>query len=83
MRKVEINIDINSAMSTCLRAGVKVEPVKNNGRFSIEIDNNGTIIKGEKLFGSKEIANAVSKTYKYYAKLILKQKEDARKSKEN
>ncbi len=67
-------------MSICLRNGIKVSPEIQGYRFSIVVDNNGALVYGKKTFNSKEIANAVSKTYKYYAKLILNKKENAKVS---
>ena len=75
IKVVEIYIDINSAMSTCLRNGVKVYPVIKGRKFSIEVDYNGRKICGIKEFGHNNIANGVSKTYKYYARKILQQQD--------
>ena len=78
MKTVEINIDINSAMSVCVRAGVIIYPIKKGDKFGVEVNDNELVITGRKEYGTKEIANACNKAYKYYAKkLIRKQNANA------
>ena len=71
MKGYKKHIDINTAMSICLRNGIKVYPVINGRMFQIEVDDNGKITKFDKLVDGKSVANAQSKTYRHYALLIL------------
>ena len=73
----EKHIDINSAMSICIRNGVKVYPVPVGRSFAVEVDfSNGKLKRYDALVNGKEVAMAVRKTYIAYSKLILKQQED-------
>lgn len=75
----ELHIDINKAMSICVRNGVKVYPVPVGGSFHIEVVNGTALPKRyEKKVSSKDVAAAVRKTYIAWAKSILKQQEDAK-----
>jgi len=74
----QLKIDINHAMSICIRNGLKVYPVPIGSRFAIEVDKGSATPKRyDVLVSSKEVHTAVRKTYIAYAKLILKQEEDA------
>lgn len=74
----EVHIDINTAMSICIREGVKVYPVPIGKQFAIEVDKgSGPPKRYDSLVGSKEVAAAQRKTYIAYAKQILKQRENA------
>ena len=77
----ELNIDINKAMSICIRNGVKVYPVPLGRLFAVEVDKPSGLKRYDKLINGKEVAAAVRKTYIAYAKLILKDKEDANSAK--
>lgn len=81
MKKVTVYIDINSAMSICVMAGVVVYPVIVGKKFGVEVNYKNKIIKGNKVFTSKEIANACSKTYKYYAAKLKEEETNAQQSK--
>ena len=79
MKIKELNIDINKAMSICIRNGVKVYPVPVGRMFAIEVDKGAAIPKRyDQLVSGKEVAAAVRKTYIAYSKLILKQQQDAK-----
>jgi len=79
MKMKELHIDINKAMSICIRNGVKVYPVPVGRLFAIEVDKGAAIPKRyDKLVSGKEVAAAVRKTYIAYSKLILKQQQDAK-----
>ena len=79
MKIKEVHIDINKAMSVCIRNGVKVYPVPVGRMFAIEVEKGAAIPKRyERLVSSKEVASAVRKTYIAYSKAILKDKEDAK-----
>lgn len=68
----ELHIDINKAMSICIRNNVKVYPVPVGRQFVIEVDNGGPKPKRyEKVVSSKNVAAAVRKTYIAYAKSII------------
>ncbi|QOD60630.1 hypothetical protein H9I45_15020 [Polaribacter haliotis] len=78
----EIQLDINKAMSICIRNGVKVYPVPVGRMFAIEVDKGAGVFKRyETLVSSKEVAASQRKTYIAWAKQILKQKEDANNTK--
>lgn len=78
MKTKELHIDINKAMSVCIRNGVKVYPVPVGRMFAIEVDKgSGNLKRYDSLVSGKEVAAAVRKTYIAYSKLILKNKEDA------
>jgi len=78
MQTKELNIDINKAMSICIRNGVKVYPVPVGRMFAIEVDkSSGELRRYDNLVSSKEVATAQRKTYIAWAKLILKQQQDA------
>ncbi|OCK44358.1 hypothetical protein BA195_06690 [Tenacibaculum soleae] len=75
---IEKQIDINSAMSTCIRSGVKVYPVPVGRLFAIEVEkHDGSKKRYDELVTSKDVARAQRKTYIAYARLILKTKQDA------
>ena len=81
MMKKEIHIDINKAMSICIRAGVKVYPVPVGRLFAVEVQKNEEKPKRyEALVAAKEVAAAVRKTYIAWSKSILKQKENAERT---
>jgi len=73
----ELHIDINTAMSLCLRNGVKVYPVISGRKFKIQVDNNNKLKTYDAVVDSSKVANAMHKTYVAWAKLILKNKENA------
>ena len=65
-------------MSICIRKGVKVYPVPVGRLFAIEVDKGlGELKRYANLVGSKEVAAAQRKTYIAWAKLILKEQQDA------
>jgi len=73
----ELQLDINKAMSICVRNGVKVYPVPIGRLFAVEVDRKSGIKRYDSLVSGKEVAAAVRKTYIAFAKLILKQEQDA------
>ena len=74
---MEKKVDINTAMSICIRNGVKVYPVAAGRMFKIEVDKETESPKRyDALVSSKEVASAVRKTYIAFAKLILKEQRD-------
>ena len=74
----ELHIDINKAMSICIRNGVRVYPVSVGRLFAIEVKKGMEKPKRyPTLVSQKEVAAAVRKTYIAWSKAILKQKEDA------
>ena len=74
----EIQIDINKAMSICVRNGVKVYPVPSGKLFKVEVYKEDDVTKiYDKAVSSKEVASAVRKTYIAYAKAILKEQLNA------
>lgn len=74
----ELHIDINKAMSICIRNGVKVYPVPVGRMFAVEVDKGDKVTKRyPTLVSQKEVAAAVRKTYIAWSKAILKQKQDA------
>lgn len=75
----DLHIDINTAMSICIRNGIKVYPVPVGRSFAIEVVNGEQSPKRyEKVVSSNQVAAAVRKTYIAYAKVVLKSKEDAK-----
>ncbi len=74
MKKVEIKIDINSAMAICVKNGILIYPIISGSKFKIEVNDNGKLIRGKHTYDGKIIASIQAKAYKYYAKLILKKK---------
>lgn len=59
----ELHIDINKAMSICIRNGIKVYPVPIGRLFAVEVDKgSGEIKRYDSLVSSKEVAAAVRKT---------------------
>lgn len=66
-----MQLDISRAMSICLRHGLKVYPTVSGKKFKVEVDDNGDITRYNKELLGKELNNALSKTYKYHAKLIM------------
>ena len=66
-----LKIDINTAMSICIRNGVKVFPIPSGKKFKIQVDKNGTLITYDKEIDGKLVANAMNKTYKYWGLKIL------------
>ena len=79
----KLQLDISKAMSICIKNGLKVYPVAVGRRFKIEVDNNGTIKRYDKEINAHKINKALSATYKYFAIMFLKQKQDANSTKEN
>lgn len=74
----EIQLDINKAMSICIRNGVKVYPVPVGRLFAIEVDKGiGKPKRYANLVSSKDVSASQRKTYIAWAKQILKNKEDA------
>ncbi|CAL2084075.1 hypothetical protein [Tenacibaculum sp. 190524A02b] len=71
-----VRIDINTAMSICIRNGVKVFPVVKGRGFVINVEDNGKIIEYDKLVDSSKVATAMTKVYKHFA-LKIKQGNDA------
>lgn len=78
----EISLDINKAMSICIRNNIKVYPVPVGSQFAIEVDKGvGCPKRYDLLVSSKEVAAAVRKTWIAFAKLIIKQEADANSTK--
>lgn len=78
MKEKELHIDINKAMSICIRNGVRVYPVPIGKMFAVEVDKGGSSLKRyDALVSSKEVATAVRKTYIAWSKVILKKEQDA------
>ena len=77
MKDYQPHIDINTAMSICITNGIKVYPIVSGVMFRVAVDDNGKIKTYDKLVTKSSIANAVAKTYRWYA-LQLKQKQDAK-----
>lgn len=74
----ELHIDINKAMSICIRNNVKVYPVPVGKQFVIEVDNGLEEPKRyDKTVSSNNVAAAVRKTYIAYAKSIIKEQNNA------
>lgn len=77
----ELHIDINKAMSICIRNGYKVYPVPVGRQFVIEVDKGSAGIKRyAKVVSAAQVAAAVRKTWIAYSKQIIKQKEDAKQT---
>lgn len=73
----ELHIDINKAMSVCIRNGVKVYPVPVGRSFAIEVVNGDAAPKRyDKVVSSSQVAAAVRKTYIAWSKAILKEQEN-------
>jgi hypothetical protein len=78
MKVREVHVDINKAMSVCIRNGVKVYPVPVGSMFAIEVEKGAAVPKRyDRLVSSREVAAAVRKTYIAYSIVILKEREDA------
>jgi|TARA_R110002153_G_scaffold216051_1_gene368676 hypothetical protein len=74
----EKHIDINKAMSICIRAGVRVYPVPIGRMFAIEVVNGAAEPKRyDKLVSSNDVAAAQRKTYIMYARSLIKDQLDA------
>lgn len=57
-------IDMHACMSWCHNNGIKIYPIPDkNGEYSLEINNNGTIIRSPKKYSKTEW---VSKTWELY-----------------
>ena len=73
----ELHIDINTAMSICIRNGVKVYPVPVGRMFAVEVDKGAADVKRyDQLVSGKLVAAACRKTYIAWAKVILKQQQE-------
>ena len=79
----KLHLDISKAISICIKNGLKVYPVAAGKRFKIEVDNNGVIKRYDKEINVKRINKAISATYKHFAIIYLKQKQDANSTKES
>lgn len=77
MQYKKLQLDISKAISICIKHGLKVYPVRNGKTFKIEVDDNGKLIRYTKEVHQKELNKALSATYKYFAVMFIKQKEDA------
>lgn len=78
MKLKEKHIDINKAMSICIRAGVRVYPVPIGRMFAIEVVNGPDKPKRyDKLVSSNDVAAAQRKTYIMYARSLIKDQLDA------
>ena len=83
MQQHEVYIDINAAMSICIRSGVKIYAVVSGpNKFKVQLDDNGQLQTFDKEFTGKDVATAVHKAWRWYAKK-LKIKQDAKQSKES
>lgn len=78
MKVKELNIGISKAISICLKAGVKVYPVNINRHFKIEVNDNGNLIRYDKIITQQQVNSAQSKTYKHWANVILKKQENGK-----
>ena len=72
-----VQIDINKAISVCIKHGVLVYPVPSGNRFKIQVKSPNELITYDKEIDGKFVANAQNKTYKYHALKIL---DDANKT---
>ena len=65
-------MQIEDAVSLCMKNGIKVYPVSFNNNHKIEYSRNGIPEKtfDKVLINSKEVNNAIIKTYIYLAKRI-------------
>ncbi|TVZ55618.1 hypothetical protein OD91_0873 [Lutibacter sp. Hel_I_33_5] len=73
----ELHIDINKAMSICIRNGVKVSAVPVGKLFAVEVEKENSEPKRyDALVSSKGVAAAVRKTYIAWSKAILKEQEN-------
>lgn len=61
---------IDLAIKKCLDNGVKVYPVNNQHRMYIEADINGKTKRFPKQVTDKELNEALTKTYQYYAQKL-------------
>lgn len=60
-------MEFSQKMQTCLKNGVKVYPIWKRGFAYIQVEiNNSKKTFDKPLNGSKEINNAMTKTYEYY-----------------
>jgi len=57
------------------KSGIVIYPVGVNGKFYIEVNNNGNLKRYDKAVSQSEIDEATAKTVNYYYKL-LKEKEN-------
>lgn len=78
MNTQPIKVSISHAMSLCINNGIKVYPVPKGFKFVVEVDDNNKIVRYEKEVTPRDVAKACSDTYKYYAKKIIKEKQDAK-----
>lgn len=77
----ELHIDINTAMSICIKNGYQIFPFAVGKSFKIKVVKpDGSEVVYDKLVGSKEVAAAYRKTYIAWAKEINKTQEDASKT---
>ncbi len=79
----------DSAQAHCVRNGIKIYPVKVNGNWYIEVDNNGKlkrypkIIKKKGMLRIKHLMNPVTLTYEHWSKKIEDQLNETDKGNNN
>ena len=67
----QVQIDINKALSICIKNKVIVYPVMSGRRFKIQVNDNGSLTTYDKEIAGDKVSNAQSKVYKYHALKIL------------
>lgn len=66
-------MDIGTAMRICFSKDIKVYPVRRSGLWVIQVNFKGSLKSFDvKLSSSKEVNDAMTKTYKYYANKLTK-----------
>lgn len=60
----------------CIKNGIKVYPIFKNGRWFIQVDNNGKLTTIDKSIQQNEINVSMAKTYIHYAKKLTNLKKD-------
>lgn len=58
--------DVSGFNYILIKNGIKVYPVGYNGKFKIQVDNNGKLKTFDKLITQGEVNEAINKTIKYY-----------------
>lgn len=58
--------DVSDKNYRLIKNGIKVYPVGFNGKFKIQVDNNGKLKTFKKEIKQGEVNEAINKTIKYY-----------------
>lgn len=70
MAKVKKNVypypDVSTKNYILIKNGIKVYPINSNGKFKIEVENNGKITTFNKIIGQSEVNGAINKTISHY-----------------